>query len=695
MTAYLGHQFGNYRLISLIGQGGFADVYLGEHIHLNTLAAIKVLQMRLAGNNLEQFRNEARTIASLTHPNIVRVLDFGIEENIPYLVMEYASNGTLRQRHPKGIPLSPLSIVPYLQQTADALQYAHDRKLIHRDIKPENMLIGSNNHVLLSDFGLVLIAQSTGSRSTREMGGTVPYMAPEQLQGRPRPASDQYALGIVIYEWLTGDRPFHGTFTEIASQHMLVPPPPLHARIPGILPEIEQVTLRALAKDPQQRFASIKAFASAFEEACQAMQQYPYPITYSTVQMGQSWSSTYVIQPDSANQSTHIAPSLSESSQSTVSNNPPGKQLPPKFVNTPQFQSSLSTNVVQPDQPSRSPRVLTTPTQTPLSSNANGLPYQTSPHILPYGTSKVVELPPSGSRRTWKWSIIVAACLLIIAMLVLLPLLLGAGISKSTVASSRGTQLTPASTLPVPTSTQLPNTKPTLAPALNPNTTPTLTPIATSQPTPTPTPVTPTPTTLPPHGPGVTPSNLTPSQCSTTNQGWTCTETLSEDQNNSGNLSWSATTGTAGITFNPASGTLSPGQTTQVSIAIPLSDCSDTFTFKGQLDTAHVSWNCTLPAPVQLSPASGTVFNNYPRTTTLQWSAVAGAASYTVQIYFYQPGDTTCTGGAQDYLTPNITNTSYQFNFVGAQPGCWRVWAVDAAGRQSPPSGWWEFSYTI
>ncbi len=173
---------------------------------------------------------------------------------MPASIMEYASNGTLRQRHPKGIPLSPLSIVPYIQQAASALQYAHDRKLVHRDIKPENMLLGPNNQILLSDFGLVLIAQSTGTRSTKEMGGTVPYMAPEQLQGRPRPASDQYALGIVVYEWLSGDRPFHGTFTEIASQHMLVPPPPLRRSIPEISPEIEKVVLMALAKDPQQRF---------------------------------------------------------------------------------------------------------------------------------------------------------------------------------------------------------------------------------------------------------------------------------------------------------------------------------------------------------------------------------------------------------------------------------------------------------
>ena len=161
MVDRVGQQLGNYRLSRLIGHGGFAEVYLGEHIHLNTQAAIKVLQIRLTGSHLEQFRNEARTIASLVHPNIVRVLDFGVEDDIPFLVMDYAPNGTLRQRHPRGIPLPPVSIVSYVKQAAAALQYAHDRRLIHRDVKPENMLVGCNEDVLLSDFGLVMIAQST------------------------------------------------------------------------------------------------------------------------------------------------------------------------------------------------------------------------------------------------------------------------------------------------------------------------------------------------------------------------------------------------------------------------------------------------------------------------------------------------------------------------------------------------------
>src|SRR5437588_2295548 len=264
-----GLQLGNYRLIRLLGQGAFADVYLGEHIYLKTQAAIKVLQIRLAGDDMQGFLNEARTIASLKHPHIVRVLDFGVEGATPFLVMDYAPLGTLRQRYPKGTRLPLANIVSYVKQVASALQYAHDRKLIHRDIKPENMLFESVNEILLSDFGLALFVQSSDYQTTQETAGTVAYMAPEQLRGKPRPASDQYALGIVVYEWLSGDRPFHGSFTEMYSQHLLVPPPPLSEKVPAISRDIETVVQKALAKDPQQRFQRVQDFAMAFEEAYQ------------------------------------------------------------------------------------------------------------------------------------------------------------------------------------------------------------------------------------------------------------------------------------------------------------------------------------------------------------------------------------------------------------------------------------------
>src|SRR5947209_5210693 len=132
-------QLGNYRLLRLLGRGGFADVYLGSHIYLETQAAIKVLRTRLLNEGIEPFKQEARTIARLDHPHIVRILDFGVQEGIPFLVMSYAPNGTLRQCHPRGSRLPLWQVVFYVQQVASALHYAHERHLIHRDIKPENL----------------------------------------------------------------------------------------------------------------------------------------------------------------------------------------------------------------------------------------------------------------------------------------------------------------------------------------------------------------------------------------------------------------------------------------------------------------------------------------------------------------------------------------------------------------------------
>src|SRR5438552_7236551 len=142
---FVGQQVGNYRLVQLLGTGGFAEVYLGMHIHLNTHVAVKLLHTRLANADIEDFRSEAQTIARLVHPNIIRVLDFGVEGNIPYLAMDYAPNGTLRQRHPKSTLLAPQIITVYVKQLAEALQHAHEQRLIHRDVKPENMLLGRNN----------------------------------------------------------------------------------------------------------------------------------------------------------------------------------------------------------------------------------------------------------------------------------------------------------------------------------------------------------------------------------------------------------------------------------------------------------------------------------------------------------------------------------------------------------------------
>jgi WD40 repeat protein len=271
MADRLGQRLGNYHLLRLLGQGGFAQVYLGEHLRLGTQAAIKLLFTHLPDDDVEQFLAEARSLARLEHPHIIRILDFDVEQDIPFLVMSYASHGTLRQRYPKGTRLPLETILTYLKQAAGALQCAHDARLVHRDIKPENMLLDRHDDILLSDFGIAVVAHSSRSQSTQEIIGTVSYMSPEQIQGKPRPASDQYALGVVAYEWLCGCPPFHGTPAEITTQHLHADPPSLREQVPGIPPTVEAVVLKALEKDTHRRFTSVQEFATAFEQACQTL----------------------------------------------------------------------------------------------------------------------------------------------------------------------------------------------------------------------------------------------------------------------------------------------------------------------------------------------------------------------------------------------------------------------------------------
>jgi WD40 repeat protein/tRNA A-37 threonylcarbamoyl transferase component Bud32 len=262
-------QLGQYRILQPIGQGGLADVFVAEHADTTAKVAIKVLHTELSDEEVENFITQAGTISNLRHPHIVRVHDFGIANNRPFLIMDYAPHGSLRHIHPRGTQLPLSTIVSYVKQIADALQYVHDQNLIHRDIKPHNMLLGPGHEILLSDFGIAVVSQSMGYRrqKVQEFEGTIVYAAPEQVRGLPRIASDQYALGVVVYEWLSGDWPFHGTVEEIASQHTLVPPPPLHEKMPTLAPAVEYVVLKALAKEPQERFESVQEFAQALERA--------------------------------------------------------------------------------------------------------------------------------------------------------------------------------------------------------------------------------------------------------------------------------------------------------------------------------------------------------------------------------------------------------------------------------------------
>jgi eukaryotic-like serine/threonine-protein kinase len=265
MADLAGKNLGNYRISRLLGRGGEAVVYLGEHVYLQRQTAIKVLRTSLNEEDSKRFLSEAQLLANLSHPHIVRVLDFAVEQGTPYLVMDYAPGGSLGRFHPIGFCLPLSTIVGYMKQIASALQHAHDHKIIHRDIKPENILLNAeHDHLMLSDFGLALLAPTSELLSTQAMEGTVHYMAPEQLRGKPTFASDQYALGIMVYTWLAGNFPFQGASQEIITQHLSSPPPPLHE---GVSQEIEEVVLRALQKEPQQRYASVEDFVQALEVA--------------------------------------------------------------------------------------------------------------------------------------------------------------------------------------------------------------------------------------------------------------------------------------------------------------------------------------------------------------------------------------------------------------------------------------------
>jgi len=311
-NGHIGQVLGNYQLLQLLGQGGFASVYLAEHRHLKTQAAVKLLHDHLNQQYLQSFEREAQMLASLQHKHILHVSDFGLEESFPYFVMDYAPGGSLREHHPIGTRVPLPTVVSYVNQVSSALHYIHKANLIHCDVKPENMLLDSAGNILLSDFGIVAIAHGTASLITQEVIGSVHYMAPEQIHGKPRPASDQYALGIVVYEWLCGKRLFaDNTFIALAMEQVNTPPPPLREEVPSLPVQIEQVVLKALAKAPEDRYPTIQAFAEAFTQATSAVKQ-TGKFTRSKPQFFLQTSSTQITKTTPVNYSIQAETELSD-----------------------------------------------------------------------------------------------------------------------------------------------------------------------------------------------------------------------------------------------------------------------------------------------------------------------------------------------------------------------------------------------
>jgi tetratricopeptide (TPR) repeat protein/tRNA A-37 threonylcarbamoyl transferase component Bud32 len=266
----IGQTLGGYRILSQIGKGGMATVFKAYQPSLDRYVAIKVLPPYYAEQDetfLKRFRQEATAIASLRHPNILIVLDYGELEHTTYLVMEFVEAGTLASL--MGRPLAPAVMAQLLGQVAGALQYAHEQGVVHRDIKPSNILLPKPDWPLLTDFGLAKIVGGTQLTQSGTVAGTPAYMSPEQGRGeRVDARSDIYSLGIVLYEMATGVVPFEAeTPMAVIVKHIVDPLPLPSSKNPQLAEGIERVILRALAKNPDDRFGSVAQMSEALAAA--------------------------------------------------------------------------------------------------------------------------------------------------------------------------------------------------------------------------------------------------------------------------------------------------------------------------------------------------------------------------------------------------------------------------------------------
>jgi len=282
-----GQQVGHFRLLSLLGSGGMGAVYLAEDLSVQRQVAIKVIRTESALNPEDNaakeaaylFKREANAVAMLDHPNILPLFDYGEEplqgEKLTYMVMPFRQEGSLADwlRKTDGSRwLTTQNVAFLIHQAASALQYAHDHHIIHRDVKPSNFLIRGRPEnpaqpdLLLADFGIAKFSTAISSADTLTRG-TPTYMAPEQWQDHPVPATDQYALAVMTYVLLTGRPPFQGNHSQLMYQHFHVQPNPLSSINSRVSADIDSVLLRALAKQPKDRFPSIASFDQAFQQA--------------------------------------------------------------------------------------------------------------------------------------------------------------------------------------------------------------------------------------------------------------------------------------------------------------------------------------------------------------------------------------------------------------------------------------------
>ncbi|MEL6271028.1 MAG: serine/threonine-protein kinase, partial [Chloroflexota bacterium] len=269
----IGRKLGQYEVVDRIGAGGMATVYKGYRPDIDRTVAIKILKINAAMVDeglIQRFELEAKTIARLQHPHILSLFDYGVEDDLLYLVMAYIDGGSLGdwQRDDRVPPVDDM--VRVLKEVAGALDYAHRQGIVHRDIKPDNILIDSEGHAMLADFGIVKITGGDENlTATGGIVGTPAYLAPEQGAGEEvSESSDIYALGVVMYELLTGKQPYRAdTAIQVIIKHMNDPVPDILSESPSLPPAVGEVMKKALAKTPQERYVTATAFSNDFAEA--------------------------------------------------------------------------------------------------------------------------------------------------------------------------------------------------------------------------------------------------------------------------------------------------------------------------------------------------------------------------------------------------------------------------------------------
>lgn len=266
----VGTVLGQYRIERVIGKGGMATVYQSTQVAVNRTVAIKVLPSTFMHDEtfMTRFRQEAEVAAQLEHIHILPVYDFGEHDGIPYIVMRYLDGGTLRERTQQG-PIDPFLSLNIIRQVAQALDYAHSRNVIHRDLKPSNIMLDSNDNSFLTDFGTAKLRDRSAQLTGSGIVGTPAYMAPEQsMPGPLSPSVDIYALGVTLFEMITGSVPYSAD-TPIVQilMHIQHPVPSLHEYNPTIPDIVDEVVKTAMAKKPDERYTTATELAEALAQA--------------------------------------------------------------------------------------------------------------------------------------------------------------------------------------------------------------------------------------------------------------------------------------------------------------------------------------------------------------------------------------------------------------------------------------------